>query len=62
MTQRTYRLSHPQLSEPIEIDDSAGREPQMLVNWASMWVLRNYDVMPARDGWVITEVVPADLV
>lgn len=34
----------------------------MLVNWASMWVLRNYDVMPARDGWVITEVVPADLV
>jgi hypothetical protein len=53
---RTYRLSHPQLSEPIELDDQAGRHPQQLINWASMWVLRNYDVMPTRDEWTIEEV------
>jgi hypothetical protein len=56
MTTRTYRLSHPQLSEPIELDDAAGRDEQSLVNWASMWVLRNYDVMPDRSAWTIEEV------
>jgi hypothetical protein len=49
----TYRLSHPQLSEPLEMDSTVERTDKALIAWATMYILRNYDEMVARDGWTV---------
>jgi hypothetical protein len=52
----TYRLSHPQLSEPLEIDSHVERTDRALIAWATLYILREYDVVVERDGWVVTTV------
>ena len=52
----TYRLSHPQLSHPLELDSTVERTDKSLTAWATMYVLRNYDEMVTRDGWTVERV------
>jgi len=49
----TYRLSHPQLSEPLEMDSEVERTDRALIAWATMFILRTFDIMVERDGWTV---------
>jgi hypothetical protein len=52
----TYRLTHPQLSEPIEIDSHVERTERGLAAWATMWCLRQYDVVVTLADWTVEEL------
>lgn len=52
----TYRLSHPQLSTPIEMDSHVERTDRALTAWATMYILRNFDEMVERDLWTVEQV------
>ena len=54
-THRTYLVQHPNMSEPLEIDSTPHRTPRALAAWASMWVLRNYDIMLPVDEFTVVE-------
>ena len=41
----TYRLTHPQLSHPLEMDSHVERTDRALIAWATMYILREYDEM-----------------
>jgi len=56
----TYRLRHPNLTEPLEMDSEVERTDRALTAWATMWVLREFDAVLPRDGWTV-EVVPAEV-
>ena len=49
----TYILTHPQLSEPLEMDSEVERTDSALIAWATMYILRNYDVMVEREDWTV---------
>jgi len=49
----TYRLSHPQLSHPLELDSTVERTDKALIAWATMYILRNYDEMVTREDWTV---------
>jgi len=49
----TYRLTHPQLSQPLEMDSAVERTDKALIAWATMYILRTFDTMVARDGWTV---------
>lgn len=55
----TYRLSHPQLSEPLEIDAHIERTDRALAAWATMWILRQYDEVVTLDDWTVELVLSA---
>jgi hypothetical protein len=50
----TYVLTHPQLSEPLEIDSAVYRRPEAVAAHASMYVLWNFDEMLPLDEWTVT--------
>jgi hypothetical protein len=52
----TYRLSHQQLSHPLELDSTVERTDRALVAWATMYILRNYDEMVDKDGWSVERI------
>jgi hypothetical protein len=52
----TYRLSHPQLSHPLEMESAVERTDRALVAWATLYILRNFDEMVDRDGWTVETV------
>ena len=52
----TYRLSHPQLSHPLEMESHVERTDRSLIAWATMYILRNFDEMVDRDAWTVEEV------
>jgi hypothetical protein len=52
----TYKLHHPQLSEPLEMDAEIERRPDFLKAWAQMYILRTFDVMVDRTEWTIEQV------
>lgn len=54
-TDITYRLSHQQLSEPLLLDSHVERTDAALIAWATMYILRNFNVMVERDGWCIEQ-------
>jgi len=49
----TYTLSHPQLSHPIEVDSTVERQPNGLIAWATMYILKEHDVLVDRDWWEV---------
>jgi hypothetical protein len=49
----TYRLTHPQLSEPLEMDSTVERTDKALIAWATMYILRNFDEMVTREDWTV---------
>jgi hypothetical protein len=53
----TYRLRHPQLSQPLEMESAVERTDRALIAWATMYILREFDEMVTREGWTV-EVVP----
>jgi len=53
---RTYAVSHPNMSEPLLMDSEIERTDRALAAWASMYVLRNFDVMLPLDEFTVTEV------
>jgi hypothetical protein len=55
----TYAVKHPDMSEPLMIDSEVERTPRALAAWASMYVLRNFDVMLPVDEFTVTEVATA---
>lgn len=52
----TYRLSHPDLSEPIEIDSDPRRTESAIRAWATTYILRQFDHMVPMAEWTV-EVV-----
>ena len=52
----TYRLSHPQLSHPLEMDSQVERTDKALTARATMYVLRNHDVVVTREDWTVERV------
>jgi hypothetical protein len=53
----TYAAQHPAMSEPLVMDSEVERTPRAIAAWASMYVLRNFDVMLPLDEFTVT-VVP----
>jgi hypothetical protein len=49
----TYRLSHPQLSHPLEMESHVERTDRALAAWASMYILREYDEMVTLAEWTV---------
>lgn len=49
----TYRLSHPQLSHPLELESHVERTDRALIAWATLYILREFDEMVERDGWAV---------
>jgi hypothetical protein len=49
----TYRMSHPQLSHPLELESTFERTDRALIAWATLYILREFDEMVERDGWAI---------
>ena len=49
----TYRLSHPQLSHPLEMESAVERTNRALAAWASMYILREFDEMVTLDEWTV---------
>jgi hypothetical protein len=45
------------MSEPLVMDSEVERTPRAIAAWASMYVLRNFDVMLPLDEFTVT-VVP----
>jgi hypothetical protein len=54
----TYRLRHPNLTEPLDMDSEVQRTDRALTAWATMWVLREYDEVLPREGWTVEVVQP----
>lgn len=52
----TYRLMHPMLCGPLEMDSAVERTDKALIAWATMYVLRTWDEMLPREDWTV-EVV-----
>lgn len=53
---RTYAVKHPDMSEPLLMDSEVERTPRALAAWASMYVMRNFDVMLPLDEFTVEEV------
>lgn len=56
----TYRLSHPQLSHPLEMESAVERTDRALIAWATMYILREFDEMVERSGWAVEVARPAN--
>ena len=54
-----YRLSHPQLSHPLEMESHVERTDRALIAWASMYILREFDEMVTFDEWTVENISPA---
>lgn len=52
----TYAVQHPQMSEPLVIDSEVERTDRALAAWASMYVLREFDVMLPLDEFTVERV------
>lgn len=52
----TYRLSHPDLSAPLEMDSEVERTPRALAAWASMYILRQFDHVTELEDWTVEQV------
>jgi hypothetical protein len=48
-----YRLTHPQLSQPLEMESQVERTDRALIAWATMYILRTFDTMVDREGWTV---------
>ena len=48
-----YRLTHPQLSQPLEMESQVERTDKALIAWATMYILRNFDEMVTREDWTV---------
>lgn len=55
----TYAVQHPNMSEPLVMDSEVERTPRALAAWASMHILREFDVMLPVGEFTVTEVTPA---
>jgi hypothetical protein len=53
---RTYAVKHPDMSEPLLMDSEVERTDRALAAWASMYILREFDVMLPLDEFEVTEV------
>lgn len=51
----TYILTHPQLSEPLEVTVTVERTPRALAAWATMYILRKFDEGVDLDSWEVTK-------
>jgi hypothetical protein len=49
-----YAAQHPNMSEPLVIESEVERTPRAIAAWASMTILREYDVMLPLDEFVVT--------
>jgi hypothetical protein len=55
-----YAAQHPAMSEPLVMESAIERTPRAVAAWASMYILREFDVMLPLDEFVVT-VVPETL-
>lgn len=51
-----YAAQHPAMSEPLVLESEVERTPRAVAAWASMYVLREFDVMLPLDEFVVTVV------
>jgi hypothetical protein len=52
----TYAVKHPAMSEALLMDSEVERTDRAVAAWASMYVLRNFDVMLPLDEFTVTVV------
>ena len=54
-TPRLFAIQHPDMSEALVMEDSAGRTESRLIVWAQVYMLRNFDVTwdDGDDRWVV---------
>lgn len=51
-----YAAKHPAMSEPLVLESEVERTPRAVAAWASMYVLRKFDVVLPLDEFVVTVV------
>jgi hypothetical protein len=51
----TYSVQHPAMSQPLLMDSEVERTPRAVAAWASMYILREYDVMLPLDEFTVIE-------
>lgn len=56
----TYSLSHPQLSEPLEMDSHMPRTDRALIAWATIYIAKEFDEIPDMTQWTI-EIVESSI-
>jgi hypothetical protein len=52
----TYRLNHPDIIEPLEIDAHVERSEAALKGVAMMYTLRNFDHPTTLEDWTVEKL------